>query len=71
MCIACEVVRINGMLCHETGCPEAWKDYARECAWCGADYRPTYREQDCCSTECAEAYYGLPEGSVDPADYAA
>lgn len=26
MCDSCEVLTINGVYCHELGCPEAWKD---------------------------------------------
>lgn len=45
-CDQCEVLCINGVNCHETGCPNSWKDPAtgkplpRECADCGQDFRP-------------------------------
>ena len=35
MCQSCEVLNINGVNCHEIGCPDAWKDYTRECKECG------------------------------------
>lgn len=54
----CEKLVINGVLTHEEGCPEAWRDYDRECKWCGQKFRPQSRFQDCCSDECAEAYHG-------------
>lgn len=57
MCKACDVLYINGVKCHETGCPEAWKDYDAECAWCGAKFTPEEKGQDCCSEDCAEAYH--------------
>jgi hypothetical protein len=41
-CDGCDPSRINGVLCHETGCPYAWKDRAVECSECGCDF---YREQ--------------------------
>ena len=27
MCQQCETVHINGVKCHEQGCPDAWMDY--------------------------------------------
>jgi len=56
MCQSCEVVRINGILCHETGCPDAWEDYTRECPWCGQEFAPEDREQSFCDDSCAAAY---------------
>lgn len=58
MCSSCQMVAINGVPCHETGCPDAWKDYTRECKECGVEFKPEHRHQDCCSESCAEAYYG-------------
>jgi len=58
MCIACEVLNINGLNCHEHGCPEAWKDYAVECKWCGTLFTPEFDGQTCCDEECNAAYYG-------------
>ena len=54
-CDSCEVLMINGVRCHETGCPSAWKDQRRECGWCGASYTPEERGQRYCSEDCAEA----------------
>lgn len=54
----CEKLRINGVVTHEIGCPEAWRDYAIECKWCGCEFVPEEKGQTCCSEECAEAYYG-------------
>jgi hypothetical protein len=57
-CKSCEVLVINGLRCHETGCPDAWRDYERECRWCGQPFQPENRWQVCCSEDCAEAYHG-------------
>ncbi len=56
MCDSCEVLVINGIRCHELGCPEAWRDKTRDCAWCGREFKPVERHQLCCSDECAELY---------------
>ena len=50
-CPQCEVLMINGIRCHETGCPEAWKDYVRECKECGCEFLPEFRNQIIC-TDC-------------------
>ena len=57
MCDQCEALMINGVHCHETGCPDAWKDYTKECKWCGIDFKPDENWQDCCSRDCAETYH--------------
>lgn len=58
MCQSCEAVRINGVLCHELGCPDSWKDYRRECRWCGTGFYPTEPDQWFDEESCAEAYNG-------------
>jgi hypothetical protein len=55
-CQDCEIVYINGVKCHERGCPSAWKDTIRECKWCGSDFEPEERNQTCCCEDCAEYY---------------
>ena len=57
MCNQCDALTINGVYCHETGCPDAWKDYNLKCKWCGASFKPEDEEQTCCSEDCAETYY--------------
>jgi hypothetical protein len=59
MCSSCEVLTINGVLCHETGCPDAWNDVTRECKWCGQSFKPENKLQDCCSHSCEMAYNNL------------
>lgn len=60
MCDSCEQIRINGVICHERGCPDAWKDETRECRWCGSDFRPDNRYERYCSPCCAAAYENRP-----------
>ena len=55
MCDQCEVLNINGTNCHEQGCPEAWKDYTRECYECGCDFTPTEQYEQVCP-ECVSEY---------------
>ncbi len=55
-CDSCEIARINGVRCHETGCPESWRDEIRECPWCGSEFEPEDRTQRFCCEDCAEAY---------------
>lgn len=57
-CNSCNMVVINGVPCHERGCPEAWKDEERECAWCGTPFKPESKYQRCCCLDCADAYHG-------------
>lgn len=52
MCNQCEVLYINGVKCHETGCPEAYKDTTKECFWCGAKFTPEHKHDRYCSVEC-------------------
>jgi hypothetical protein len=60
MCSSCEVLNINGVNCHETGCPEAWKDETRKCKWCDTPFKPEERHQVCCSHTCMTAYHNIP-----------
>ena len=61
MCDQCEVLYINGVKCHEHGCPNAWKDHKRECKWCGQTFVPQYAEQKCCDKSCLHAYLGIDD----------
>jgi len=58
-CNSCEILYINGLKCHEHGCPDAWKDYSRECNWCGSQFKPEGESQDCCSHSCFVAYNNM------------
>ena len=53
-CDGCNPSMINGHLCHEPSCPDAWRDYIRECEWCGSDFEPQTYDQVYCSDDCAE-----------------
>ncbi len=61
-CDACEQVRINGILCHERGCPDAWLDELRECRECGTKFYPQAPNERECSHSCLVAYTGHPCG---------
>ena len=58
MCNSCNVLNINGINCHETGCPESWKDEKRECDWCGMQFLPEEKFQSCCSDDCWKDFHG-------------
>ena len=56
MCDSCEALMINGVHCHETGCPDAHKGEFKRCAWCGSKFAPEYDEnQEYCCESCWEA----------------
>jgi hypothetical protein len=69
MCQSCQALRINGVLCHEIGCPDAWKDYSRECKNCGCNFRPEESDQQFCDEGCAASYWGLDANEEDSLDY--
>ena len=56
-CDQCEALTINGVYCHETGCPNAWKDYDVECRFCGSLFRPEYSGQAYCDDSCRETFH--------------
>lgn len=55
-CDSCQPSMIQGVLCHERGCPDAWRDELVECTQCGNDFYPEERGlgycpdciDDCC-----------------------
>lgn len=61
-CDQCQVVRINGVACHETGCPNSWlhpitgEPYLRECEECGCDFKPEEKHEKRCQ-DCVTAYF--------------
>ena len=58
MCDSCEALMINGVYCHETGCPKAPIGCKRECKWCGAEFTVESLENTLfCSTDCGDSYY--------------
>lgn len=60
-CTGCQVMRIQGVLCHELGCTEQWKTERRECKECGSCFTPLNRSQVCCDWDCHAAYYGIDD----------
>lgn len=57
-CPYCEMVAIQGVACHETRCPQAWKGTTRECRWCGSEFRPDHKGQGFCCNDCWASYNG-------------
>jgi hypothetical protein len=57
-CDSCQLLRINGIVCHETGCPDAWRTRLRECHWCGTEFAPENQYQCFCDPSCHASYYG-------------
>jgi len=55
-CDQCQMLSINGVPCHEHGCPSAWKTEERECKWCGSSFKPEHSRQVFCEDSCAESY---------------
>lgn len=60
-CNSCQLLRINGVVCHEIGCPDAWRSYKRECKWCGSMFTPEDSGQQFCCDSCGQAYYGTDD----------
>lgn len=62
-CDQCQPMTVSygvarGVLVHEGGCPNAWRDELRDCKECGSEFKPQERYQDCCSPCCRAAYNG-------------
>lgn len=47
-CDSCVLASINGVVCHERGCPCAWKDVKTECQACGCEFIPEEKAQKLC-----------------------
>lgn len=54
-CDSCQAVIVNGILCHESGCPDAWADRVRSCRWCGEEFLPEAKHQTYCCESCRQA----------------
>ena len=57
LCDSCDAVFINGLKCHEHGCPDAWKDYKIKCPNCDKMFKPKEKDQKCCTKRCYKSYY--------------
>jgi len=55
-CPSCEALIINGVYCHEIGCPDSHLFTTKECPWCGRNFFADERGQRFCSDDCAESY---------------
>ena len=55
-CPSCELLMINSVLCHETGCPDNHLFCMTECKWCGTDFQAENNQQEFCCDDCAESY---------------
>ena len=64
-CDGCSPAMINDILCHEHGCPDMWRDYGKECKWCGQTFYPEDKDQQFCEDSCARSYHGIDEPLVD------
>jgi len=53
-CESCDSIYINGGFCHETGCPDAWKETSRDCFVCGFEFVPSAKIQMVCDDCTAE-----------------
>lgn len=53
-CDGCNPSSIDGGLCHERNCPDAWRDAERECWNCGCTFHPAEQEQHFCDDSCLD-----------------
>ena len=51
------MLMIQGVACHEIGCPDAWQTLT-ECKECGTEFIPETKMQSCCSPCCTAAHFG-------------
>ena len=69
-CPNCDAKRINGLICHEHGCPTPYIGKTLECANCGTKFKPEEGERPLadktsrgtiytCSETCRNDYFGL------------
>lgn len=47
-CDGCSPCMVNGVLCHEQGCFDSWRDRQVDCFQCGFPFYPTERYQNHC-----------------------
>jgi hypothetical protein len=58
-CDQCNLMMIQGVRCHEHGCPDAWQDDTRQCSWCGTEFQPQTRRQAFDDDSCYAAYNNI------------
>ena len=47
-CDGCSPCSVNGVFCHEAGCPDAWRDTEVNCFDCGFGFYPVIHGQRYC-----------------------
>ena len=52
MCDSCQIISINGILCHEFGCPDSWKNKKHSCKECGSEFELEEKFEVFCSEHC-------------------
>ena len=57
-CDSCQILAINGVACHEQGCPNGHKNKTADCKECGRTFRLKHNGQTLCSNKCHREYYG-------------
>ena len=76
MCQSCSALMINGVLCHEFGCPDSWIGKSIECENCGCFFIPEEKNQKFCGhvcyvnyngveCNCEDCWQGYPEQDID------
>ena len=69
MCQSCHSVAYGGRVCHQAGCPEAWRDESHACLQCGQVFQLEYDGQLYCGQVCRIADGGgILELAGDPLD---
>lgn len=68
-CDGCSPSVINGVFCHETDCPEAWRDRQVACFECGCDFYPAERGQRTCGCDAEDDGGDLPGDFMEPEIY--
>jgi hypothetical protein len=53
VCYDCDAAMIQGVFCHESGCPSSWRDVRRECRVCGYGFKPAAQAETVCA-DCHE-----------------
>jgi hypothetical protein len=68
-CNGCNPMMIQGVLCHEQGCPEEWRDIQAECFECGCGFWREDRWQRTCN-DCLnpEQYIEEPDNGEEDED---
>jgi hypothetical protein len=55
-CPSCQLARIQGIVCHETGCPDRHLFTFTSCLWCGQRCKARRDGRRFCSGSCYRSY---------------